>query len=241
MTHQDAPCIIIPAAGMGLRMKSFGPKCLVGLTESDCILSRLVSQFRQRWPNSLIYVTVGFELQKVQAKCQALGIIPVEVSEYESCNVAWSVSEALRVVPPGPVLVCYGDLVLANTVVPSLDISGDLAGVIWGDCGLSRINEVGLTVTEQKHIGHLAYDLSIRWSQLAFFNRVGRSILERVLRGVGSDRWLMYEAINKVLAQTPLSFDAVNGWVVEVDFSKDIDLARMAVQMEMEGPDAIPC
>jgi choline kinase len=102
--------VLIPAAGLGRRMKSYGPKALINL-QGETLIERQIRLVREAFPRVKITVVAGFEahrLREVLPKDVRLVLNPY----YETTNVAYSVSIGLRTIPPTvPVLVVYGDLV----------------------------------------------------------------------------------------------------------------------------------
>lgn len=223
--------IIIPVAGMGLRMRSNCPKCLISLGR-ELLITRLVRQLRGRWPETPIFLCVGYDEVRIRQKTKA-SLHFVRCPDFESTNVAESLRLALAEAPSGPVLITMGDLIFSEESLASLSFAGE--GVLWGETSLNRITEVGLTVTEQKRVGHLCHGLPIRWAQLAYLSAAARTHLSLLLEDSQSASWFVYEALNRLLQFIPLDFQPLNGWMVELDSPKDAKLARFAIQMEEEG------
>ena len=57
--------VIIPAAGIGHRMKSYGPKCLLPFNQQDTIITKTISNLQKIYPFSEIITVVGFEADKI--------------------------------------------------------------------------------------------------------------------------------------------------------------------------------
>ena len=53
--------VIIPAAGAGRRMKSYGPKCLIDLTPNQTILDRQLEIINNTFKRTEIILVCGFE------------------------------------------------------------------------------------------------------------------------------------------------------------------------------------
>ena len=51
--------VIIPAAGMGRRMKTYGPKCMIPINGVP-IIERQIKQLNKVYPNCDIIIVVGF-------------------------------------------------------------------------------------------------------------------------------------------------------------------------------------
>ena len=70
-TTPDNPLtVIIPVAGMGHRMKSYGPKCLLQANQKETIIEKTISNVRKEYPYSDIIVVVGFESEKIVFFCK---------------------------------------------------------------------------------------------------------------------------------------------------------------------------
>ena len=82
--------VIIPAAGMGHRMKSYGPKCLLPANNKDTILQKIVKNIQREYPYSDIVVVTGFESEKV-IRSLPHNIRIVENHAYETTNTGESI------------------------------------------------------------------------------------------------------------------------------------------------------
>ena len=65
-TPENTLTVIIPVAGMGHRMKSYGPKCLLPANSKETILEKTISNIKREYPYSDIIVVVGFESEKLE-------------------------------------------------------------------------------------------------------------------------------------------------------------------------------
>ena len=103
--------ILIPAAGMGRRMKSYGPKCLINIG-GITILERQIKILLKLYPGSDIIVIAGFESDKIRKKIKTK--YPVRIvnnHKYEDTNVLYSLSLGLQASINRNFLIVYGDLV----------------------------------------------------------------------------------------------------------------------------------
>ena len=60
--------VIIPAAGVGYRMKSYGPKCLLNVNENETIIEKIIQNVNTVFSKDEIIVCVGFEADKIISK-----------------------------------------------------------------------------------------------------------------------------------------------------------------------------
>ena len=63
--------VIIPAAGMGRRMKSYGPKALIEINKNGTtIIERQINLLWKVYPGAEIFVVIGFEGEKIRKSLQ---------------------------------------------------------------------------------------------------------------------------------------------------------------------------
>lgn len=225
------PTIVIPAAGEGVRLRTFGPKALFKLPQ-ETILARQVRLLRARFPEAPIRLTVGFEARKLRRALKKVSDITLlENPDYATTGTAHSIQIALADIE-GPVLLVYGDLVFSERSLENLSLGTD--SVLYGETSLLRSGEVGLTVDEYGEVGVLSHGLPVRWAQVALLQDKELFFLSTVMAThPHSSRYFFYEALNHAIELGGVfQYKAWPGWLVEVDTSKDIGAARLAVSLE---------
>ena len=83
--------VIIPAAGMGRRMKSYGAKCLISLNGST-VLERQIKIIWRVYPEAEITIVTGFQADLVSERIRKK--YPVRIirnTDYEDNNVSRSI------------------------------------------------------------------------------------------------------------------------------------------------------
>ena len=118
---EDPITVIIPAAGEGRRMKSYGPKSLIRLTK-ESVLERQIRIITKIIDNVNFIVVTGFECDKLMESCPDY-FIKLENENYKITNVSRSISIALRAVKAERVLIIYGDLVFNERALSKMDYS----------------------------------------------------------------------------------------------------------------------
>jgi hypothetical protein len=232
--------VVIPVAGLGYRLKSMGCKALLSLTPSpETILARTVRMVRARWPGVRLVIVVGFEARKVR---RALKKVPnatiVENPDYATTNTAHSLRLAFQNID-GPALVVYGDLVFSEGALGELCVDG--GSRLYGEGSLLRSDEVGLSVDERGSVGGLCHGLPVRWAHVAYLEEREMRLFDRAMTEAEtpSSRFLAYEVFNRVIERGGHfrygAWPSAPHWLVEVDTSKDVGAARLAVRLEMES------
>ena len=99
--------IVIPAAGMGRRMKSYGPKALVPLPsgktnprtgeargENVTLIERQLNILIDCYPNAEIFIVVGFQAEKIRHQLKDYPVRFIYNPLHESTNVLYSLGLA---------------------------------------------------------------------------------------------------------------------------------------------------
>ena len=96
-------CVIIPAAGCGRRMKSYGPKALLEINNKKIINNQL-DILEKTFPKSSISLVCGFKADKLMKHIPER-IIQIENEYYETTNVVRSIGMGLRTIKDSATLV----------------------------------------------------------------------------------------------------------------------------------------
>jgi choline kinase len=216
---------MIPAAGLGKRMKSHGPKSLIPIKYGQRILDRQVSLIDDHFKDYNLVIICGFEADKLIDESPT-NAIKVENELYENTNVARSIGLGLRAIPSSDrLLLINGDLVFTNNMIGSM--SYDYSCLLVSDKFMGD-GEVGCIINKKGYLENLMYDLPVKWCQIAYFQ--GKELEE--LRNIACQRknkkLFAFEIINKIIDKGG-SFKCIDDpsvKVIDVDTSKDIKRAK---------------
>lgn len=222
--NENGPAIVIPAAGMGRRMKTAGPKCLVKCHKGEPLILRQIRLCREVFADPYIVVVLGYEAERIQ-KILPSGIHVVINAQFENTNVAHSLRLGMSACPPWlPLLILYGDLVFNKALLKGVNLK---ASSILVDQQSEREAEVGVTVVNGK-VTYFSYGLPLKWSQVATLMPNELDKFSGIMSHSGRHRHYGYEILNEIveggghfLANTPKNMK-----LVEIDCAKDIDLAK---------------
>jgi len=218
------PAIIIPAAGLGRRMKSYGPKALIRCANDEPLICRQIRLCREVFKNPWIVVVVGFgadRIRKVLPSC----VTTINNEQYENTNVAYSIATGLTATPPWlPALILYGDLVFNKELLKAVDLS---QSSIVLDPNRGRETEVGVTVVSDKATV-FSYGLPSKWAHVATLLPAEQALFMKLMSEPHRRKHFGYEVLNEILERGgPLAANTLAGIkLVEVDCSKDINRAR---------------
>jgi choline kinase len=216
--------VIIPAAGVGRRMKSYGPKALIDLGSGHTIISRQIDILRSHYNSVDITVTVGFEADKLR-KSLPDNVNTVENARYASTNVAASLSAALQSTSAKRALIVYGDLVFGEPIFSGIPLDKSFA--IVERRGQMRRDEVGVTIVNGR-ISQFSYGLPVKWAQIVYLAEGDLAIFRQAVYNSNREKYFGFEILNQVLdrgVELP-AIEPSGVRIVEVDSSKDIVLAR---------------
>jgi choline kinase len=220
--------VIIPAAGPGKRMKSYGPKALIQLRDGETVISRQIRLIKQTYPNVDIVVVVGFEADKV---CKELpkDVITVYNENYEETNVAYSINLGLTKVQNPASLIVYGDLVFNEQALYGFPL--DESVIIIDKQKQIGEEEVGVTIVDN-YITRFSYGLPIKWAQIAYL--IGRELelFNKHASVKNKEKFFGFEILNKILDSDGKlkAIETVNMKIAEIDTSKDINNAKRILE-----------
>ena len=219
--------IIIPAAGMGYRMRSYGPKPLISLTTEQNIIQRQIEIIKNNFTNYEIILVVGFEAEKLMKNTPDF-LIKVENENYERSNVVRSVGMGLRAARTDRILVMYGDLVFNEETMSNLKL--EQSCIIIDESGMMGKEEVGCNIYDGV-IEQLVPDMPNKWGQISFFIDKELDWLKKISWDRNKGHYFGFEAINEIIDKGG-SFNAVSptgSKITDVDSSKDLIVARKII------------
>tara|TARA_Y100000592_G_C5481991_1_gene326193 strand:+ start:5862 stop:6566 length:705 start_codon:yes stop_codon:yes gene_type:complete len=212
--------VIIPAAGAGHRMKSYGPKALMPVNKSTTLIEKQINNIWKVYPECEIFVCVGFEADKIREKLSGVPVRFICNPLYEQTNVLYSIALAIQAIITKEVLLVYGDLVFNPKTIEN--IRGK-SKIIYEKKGMFCRSEVGVAIHEDK-AKNFSFGLEIKWAQIAYFVGKELELFKEISMRKDTSQWLGYEALNYVLDNGG-SFESVSPKYMkihEIDRVKDL-------------------
>ena len=217
-------CAIIPAAGCGRRMKSYGPKALLDINNKT-IITNQITILEKLVPFINISLVCGFKSEKLMKKVPDR-IIKIENELYETTNVVRSIGVGLRTIQEaGTLLLIYGDLFFNEMAIKCFDLS--YSCVLINDDTMTD-EEVGCIVDEDGFLQNMMYDLPNKWAQVAVFNGEELSLLKQLCWDKKNYHKFGFEIINEIIDKGG-KFACLKHHkckVIDIDTSKDIERAK---------------
>jgi choline kinase len=224
--------VILPCAGLGRRMKSYGPKSLIDLGGGQLLLHKQLDILHKIYPQAEIIIVLGFDADKVYKTLPNKPYIHVVENEfYDETNVARSLSLGLKAagLNSTKVLIVYGDLVFNEATFQNLSLTESC--VIINTDKQIRDFKVGVTVVDG-YISRFSYGLPIKWGQITYL--AGKEV--KLFRAASNlqehKKYYGFELLNIVLEQggTLKAVEPDDMKLYEIDSSKDIGLARKLIK-----------
>tara|TARA_R110002110_G_scaffold102142_4_gene259157 strand:- start:181 stop:888 length:708 start_codon:yes stop_codon:yes gene_type:complete len=220
LTPDKPLTVLIPVAGMGHRMKSYGPKCLLKANQKETILEKTVSNIKREYPYSDIIVVVGFESEKVVRSLPNFVRI-VENQNYEKTNIVESVRIGINASAHENILIIYGDLIFNVYSIREITSSGTC--VVFDSKNRFREEEVGLTVVEDV-VTTFAYGLPNKWSQIAYLEHESFGMLKALCSDKRKNKLYLFELFNIIIESgIVMKAKEPKGMIIkEIDSLKDL-------------------
>ena len=212
--------VIIPVAGMGHRMKSYGPKCLLQANQKETILEKTISNIKREYPLSDIIVVAGFESNKVINSLPHYVRI-VENLSFEETNIVESIRLGINASANKKLLIVYGDLIF--NVYSIRDVANDGSCVVIDSKSRFKDDEVGVTIVKDR-VTTFAYGLEKKWSQIAYFEGEDFDMLKKLCSNKKRSRLYPFEIFNMMI-ESGVAIKAIEPkrmTIKEIDSLKDL-------------------
>ena len=210
---------VILSAGVGNRMRSYGPKCLFKTSE-ETILDKQISTIKSNFPNNEIILVVGFEANKVIKKISD-DIRVVENQLYQATNSAESLRLAINNSVADKIFFIHGDLIFNKEILKNLDFSRSF--VVVDSKNQITDDEVGITIVNNRAT-FFSYGLDTKWCQMAYIRGKEFSILKSLYSKPGKDKLYTFEMLNMIIDKKGvlLAVEPEDMYIKEIDSFKDL-------------------
>tara|TARA_R110000824_G_scaffold398670_1_gene602987 strand:+ start:7508 stop:8221 length:714 start_codon:yes stop_codon:yes gene_type:complete len=216
--------IVIPCAGLGKRMKSYGPKPLIKI-KNKTIFEHQYKAIKEAFNKFKIISVCGFEANKLMDALPS-EVIKVENENYQNTNVSRSIGMGLRACVNSSVLILYGDLIFNKEALLSLDYNVSCMSVSEGS--YMDDDEVGCIVNNRGNLENMMYDLPLKWNQLLYLKGNDLDRFKKIVWDKKNKKLFGFEAINKLINRgcRIKCIENPDVLVTDIDTSKDLEKAR---------------
>lgn len=222
----DRLTVLIPAAGIGKRMKSRGPKGLFVLHHEMSILELQIRTILKVYPHADIIIIGGFQCEKIRK--ELWGDFPVRIvcnPDYETTNVMHSIRIGMSAMLPGPLLIIHGDLVFNTHAISGL--VDKKSALLVANNKMDK-TEVGIG-HQDGIVTNLSHALPCKWGQMAYMQDKELEIFMALAwNSKKSSQLFLYEVLNHVINHhgSFLAHQPKGSKIVEIDSYSDLTKAK---------------
>jgi choline kinase len=215
--------VIIPSAGVGRRMKSYGCKSLLNI-KNDKLIDMQVKTIESCIPEHEIILVAGFDAERLMNNSPD-HIIKIENEKYFENNVVRSISMGLRATKQNDhILIIFGDLLLNNEALRNIEY--DKSCVVISDH--MSDNEVGCNINSKGYLEYMMFDLPNKWAHIMYLTSKELSLFKKLTFGRQKEKKFCFEIINEILNNGG-KFKCIQNddiKVIDIDTSKDLQKAQ---------------
>ncbi len=193
--HKHQMSVVILAANMGYRVKSYGPKCLLEDNNGITLLNLQINNIKAIYPEAEILITIGFEADKVLKQIPN-DIRVIENQLYEDTNTVEEIRLVLNNILNGNVLLIQDDIMFnANTLKKITKFGSTI--IIDNNDNIPSEN-VGVTVVNNKAT-IFSYGLPTKWGQIVYLQDRDLIAFKKICSDRSKSKLYLYEVLNILL------------------------------------------
>lgn len=221
--------VVIPAAGLGRRMKYKDPKCLSIVEHGKTLIERQLDMIWNIYPKSEIFVVIGYDADNIRNKLKGYPIRFIYNPLFEQTNVTFSLGLALQASLSKKCLIIYGDLIFNNDSISSITSNG--SRILIDANNHINADEVGLIIDENKNISNFSFGLPEKWAQIAYLEDHELELFKSFCYNEGSRKWFGYEVLNQIINQHGVlkSHKILTSIVFDIDTIQDLNKAKVVI------------
>ena len=215
--------VIIPSAGIGRRMKSYGCKSLLTV-KNHKLIDIQIKCIENVIPRNEIILITGFDSDRLMSQSPK-NIIKIENEKYYENNVARSIDIGLKATKENDhVLILFGDILLnedalkyINFQESSIVISNHMSD-----------NEVGCNINTKGYLEYMMFDLPNKWGHIIYLTSKELTLFKKIIWNKQTDKKFCFEILNEVINHGG-KFKCIidnNIKVMDIDTSKDLQKAQ---------------
>ena len=219
----DVISVIIPSAGIGRRMKSYGSKSLLTINKEKLIDIQLRNINNVIPENDTILIT-GFDSDRLMGQTPH-NIIKIENERYYESNVSRSISIGLRATRDNDqVLIIFGDVLFNEQCLKA--INKEQSSIIISEH--MSDDEVGCNISKKGVLEYMMYDQPNKWGHIMYLTGRELSLFKKLSYAKSNSKKFCFEVMNDVV-NAGGRFDCIqdeNIKVMDIDTSKDLQKAQ---------------
>lgn len=213
--------VVIPAAGIGRRMKDKNSKSLLPVYDATLIEHQIETIWSQ-FPKAEIVVVTGYQSSRVESAIQNYPVRVVYNPIFETTNVAFSIGLGLRATISNHVLIVHGDLFFNKESVSHI-VDGNSKILVDVNRNFNA-DEVGFVIDENSKVTNLSYGLQQKWAQITYLKGQELELFKPICYNDDAARWFGYEALNSMLEKGGVleTHEVKSSYVIDLDTQQDL-------------------
>tara|TARA_R100001163_G_scaffold15543_1_gene14046 strand:+ start:1079 stop:1792 length:714 start_codon:yes stop_codon:yes gene_type:complete len=213
--------VIIPAAGMGYRMKSYGPTCLLNANKKQTLIQKTIDNIKKVLPYSDIIIVLGFESEKV-IKNLPRHVRIVENNSYEETNIVESLRLGINNSVTENALIIDGDLIFNINTIKGITSLGSSC-VLIDSKDILKSDKVGVTVVENR-VTSFSFGLDKKWGKIAYLQGKEFKMFHKLCCDRKKNKMFTFELFNIMINNgcDIKPFEPSGYMIKEVDSLKDL-------------------
>ena len=215
--------VIIPSAGIGRRMKSYGCKSLLNI-KNNKLIDIQIKCIENVIPRNEIILITGFDSDRLMSQSPK-NIIKIENEKYYENNVARSIDIGLKATKENDhVLILFGDILLNEDALKHINFQ-ESSIVISNDMS---DNEVGCNINAKGYLEYMMFDLPNKWGHIIYLTSKELTLFKKIIWNKQTDKKFCFEILNEVINHGGKFKCIINNniKVMDIDTSKDLQKAQ---------------
>ena len=215
--------VIIPSAGIGRRMKSYGCKSLLTV-KNHKLIDIQIKCIENVIPRNEIILITGFDSDRLMSQSPK-NIIKIENEKYYENNVARSIDIGLKATKENDhVLILFGDILLNEDALKHINFQ-ESSIVISNDMS---DNEVGCNINAKGYLEYMMFDLPNKWGHIIYLTSKELTLFKKIIWNKQTDKKFCFEILNEVINHGGKFKCIINNniKVMDIDTSKDLQKAQ---------------
>ena len=213
--------VVIPAAGTGYRMKSYGPTCLLNANKKQTLIEKSIDNIQKVFSNVDIIVILGFESEKV-IKNLPRNIRIVENFSYDETNMVESLRLGINNSVTDNLLIIDGDLIFNISTIKGITSTGSSCVLVDSKNSL-RQDKVGMTIVED-YVTSFSFGLGQKWGKIAYLKGKEFDMFYKLCLDKKKNKMFTFELFNIMINDecNLQSYDPKGAMIKEIDSLKDL-------------------
>ncbi len=213
--------VVIPAAGIGRRMKDKTSKSLLPIN-GGTLIEYQINAIWSQFPKAEIVVVTGYQADRVEKQIKDYPVRVVYNPIFETSNVAFSIGLGLRATLSDHLLIIHGDLFFNKESISHI-VDGN-SKLLVDTAKSFNTDEVGFVIDENANVTNLSYGLPQKWAQITYLRGRELDLFKPICYNEDAVRWFGYEALNGMLEKGGIleTHEVSSAHVIDLDTQQDL-------------------